>query len=202
MSQLRPDPSEIDPFDEHARREFVKAYCDLQSHEDEDVELWYCMARESIAKKIHGQGDIEVGHLFFEYMVDYDIWVDTLYDSDEICTPPAWPWEQKPLPSDMSQGPSNIYRQWRIDNGHPARPQQTPATAPVQEIASDDKADTAAPASVHEKDTEEALEPNKVSELEGQNQRLKQQLKQSNDLVQLLQKHNAELVQRILELNQ
>ncbi|SCO87871.1 uncharacterized protein FRV6_11998 [Fusarium oxysporum] len=78
-----------------------------------------------VCKHYHEQrGQIEVPSVYFEYVVDKTMWKNIFKPLGGGATP-AWPWEKGPEADDMSDGMSNVYREWRIENGLPiATPQQ------------------------------------------------------------------------------
>ncbi|KAG6985608.1 hypothetical protein FocnCong_v004618 [Fusarium oxysporum f. sp. conglutinans] len=70
-----------------------------------------------VCKHYHEQrGQIEVPSVYFEYVVDKTMWKNIFKPLGGGATP-AWPWEKGPEADDMSDGMSNVYREWRIDNG-------------------------------------------------------------------------------------
>jgi len=94
-----------------------------------------------VCKHYHEQrGQIEVPSVYFEYVFDKTMWknicrllvlITSVHTNLTIVKPlgggatPAWPWEKGPEADDMSDGISNVYREWRIENGLPiATPQQ------------------------------------------------------------------------------
>ncbi|KAF5668068.1 hypothetical protein FHETE_5334 [Fusarium heterosporum] len=207
-----PDPTKIDPCDINARRAFIEAYFkDDGRFVPADLERRYIYSVKGMAQRFHDAGFLEVSHPYFEYMVDQGVWVQSFAALKNTSLGRPWPWGAKPSISiQRSQVFSQAYRQWRIDNGHPVKPQPTPTAAPVQEIASNDNADTAAPTSAISGDTDKAPEPGmrrleleaQLKQLAERNQKLEKQLEQSNRLVQLLGKQNLELSQQVMELSQ
>ncbi|KAH7262915.1 hypothetical protein BKA59DRAFT_449132 [Fusarium tricinctum] len=120
----RPDASKVNPFNENARRHYILAY--FQADGLFSAKLHgepYQKAVDIIANKVNDQGDVKVGHLFFEYMVDATIWKHTFLQAEATGMAPAWPWpQQKPVAHDMSKGISVTYWNWRFTNGLPNEP--------------------------------------------------------------------------------
>ncbi|KAH7220596.1 hypothetical protein BKA60DRAFT_540282 [Fusarium oxysporum] len=115
--------SDIDPFDEGARRVLMTAYFQSKglysaAKTEERYEYWV----GHVARCIHIKENVtQIGHLYFEFAVDQAIWEETFYNNGAtpINMAPRWPWPEEPRHHDMSQNLSLRYRQWRIDNNLP-----------------------------------------------------------------------------------
>ncbi|KAF5600433.1 hypothetical protein FPANT_2448 [Fusarium pseudoanthophilum] len=112
--------SDIDPYDEDARRQWIINYLKAEGvYHQSSYEASYDNCVEEVAKSISDHdGFTRVGHLYFEYHVDRVMWQETFNESEDGMTP-EWPWSESPNPNDMSQGLSHMYRQWRIDYHQP-----------------------------------------------------------------------------------
>ncbi|KAF9772307.1 hypothetical protein IL306_009971 [Fusarium sp. DS 682] len=113
-----PKASEVNPFDEDARHEWIVAYLKAKGPYIEDkINEKYQASVDAITRKIHNSNVTQVGRLFFEYYVGEAIWMKTFQNRKRINQTPDWPWTEKPQACDMSQGISLKYRQWRLDEG-------------------------------------------------------------------------------------
>ncbi|KAG5829895.1 hypothetical protein H9Q74_000048 [Fusarium xylarioides] len=112
--------SDIDPFDEDARRLWIIIYLKAEGvYRESSQESSYEQRVEEVAKSISDHDRFtRVGHLYFEYHVDKAMWQKTFGNHGHDTTP-KWPWSHSPNPNDMSQGLSQMYRQWRIDHRLP-----------------------------------------------------------------------------------
>ncbi|KAG4283175.1 hypothetical protein FPRO06_09848 [Fusarium proliferatum] len=108
--------SDIDPFDEDARRQWVISYLRAEGVYDGSIlEASHQQREEEVARSISVDEQVtQVGHLYFEFHVDKAVWQKTFKDRGQAMAP-EWPWPESPNLNDMSQGLSMGYRQWRID---------------------------------------------------------------------------------------
>ncbi|RKL48326.1 hypothetical protein BFJ70_g2684 [Fusarium oxysporum] len=120
------DPTNVPRPENMERRVYIDQYIqrfhsDLVPQIEEKRKASYPI----VCKFYHEQrGQIEVPSVYFEYTVDKTMWKNIFKPLGHGATP-AWPWEKGPKPDDMSDGMSNVYREWRIENGLPiAMPQQ------------------------------------------------------------------------------
>ncbi|KAI7770532.1 hypothetical protein LZL87_002903 [Fusarium oxysporum] len=109
--------SEVNSFDEDDRWAWIVDYLKEDGRYFEDkLHETYKESTDRVAKRVHDQGATQVGHLFFEFMVDETFWTLAFQDVGRLGNAPNWPWPERPTHRDMSQGLSLRYRQWRIDN--------------------------------------------------------------------------------------
>ncbi|CVL00512.1 uncharacterized protein FMAN_09931 [Fusarium mangiferae] len=120
------DPSEVNPFDEKARIQWLSAYLRADEHyyEKRLIER-YRLAVKVVSAKLHekateqGIEAHDVGRVFFEYFVDKTVWMDIYKPAAKIDLAPGWPWKENPDSKDMSEGSSLKYRAWRVENNLP-----------------------------------------------------------------------------------
>ncbi|EXL47956.1 hypothetical protein FOCG_10462 [Fusarium oxysporum f. sp. radicis-lycopersici 26381] len=141
------DPSEVNPFDEKARRQWLSAYLEADGRYVEKLlSERYRSAVNAVGAKVHekakdqGHEAHDVGKVFFEYLVDRTVWWDCYKHVAKLGQAPAWPWQDIPGSTDMSEGSSLRYRTWRLENNLPvpedlvadptARPAQQAHVAP------------------------------------------------------------------------
>lgn len=146
------DPSEVNPFDEKARIQWLSAYLRADKHyyEKRLIER-YRLAVKAVSAKLHekateqGIEAHDVGRVFFEYFVDKTVWMDicefisraiwttlTIFTDKPVARiglAPDWPWKENPDSKDMSEGSSLKYRSWRVENNLPVP--ETPVADPT-----------------------------------------------------------------------
>ncbi|KAM0241330.1 hypothetical protein ACHAPO_002137 [Fusarium lateritium] len=129
------DPVKINPHDEAARRNYLVAYTTARGLFDKErLERRYSEAVVALSNDLHSKGARQVGHLFFEYMVDHIIW-DDMFKCPMKIGPvvPKFPWGNRPGTNDHSQGISTTYKRWRLKNGHNVPP-DVPVSLPKDSI--------------------------------------------------------------------
>ncbi|KAM0299479.1 hypothetical protein HYE67_007669 [Fusarium culmorum] len=124
------DPTKIDPRNEDARRDYIVAYFKAVGLLDlERLNRRYTSAVSGLNNKLHSKNALEVGHLFFEYMLDLAIWNDAFKAAGRVAL--KFPWDQTPKTNDYSKGISIVYREWRLKNGYKV-PQETSVSVPAK----------------------------------------------------------------------
>ncbi|KAF5665051.1 hypothetical protein FDENT_12701 [Fusarium denticulatum] len=136
------DPSEVNPFDEKARIQWLSAYlrADGRYNEKRLIER-YRLAVKAVGAKAHalateqGIETHDVGKVFFEYHVDKTVWLDIYKAAATIGRATDWPWKEMPDSKDMSEGSSVTYRAWRVENNLPVPefPVPDPTAPPTQQ---------------------------------------------------------------------
>ncbi|CEI38631.1 hypothetical protein FVEN_g4814 [Fusarium venenatum] len=127
------DPTKVSPHDEAARRDYLVAYIKtIGLFDKEHLERRYSKAVVALSNDLHSRGARQVGHLFFEYMVDHIIWDDMFKCATKTGhVVPRFPWDNMPKTNDHSQGISTTYKKWRLKNGHDVPP-DVPVSLPTR----------------------------------------------------------------------
>ncbi|KAF5533450.1 hypothetical protein FMEXI_11832 [Fusarium mexicanum] len=79
---------------------------------------WVKASREANEEKyctrLQHEGHLEVGHVYFEYLIDYGVWCNILSNAKVPYDDHPWPVERStwPSPKDLSRGVSRFYQGW------------------------------------------------------------------------------------------
>ncbi|KIL95572.1 hypothetical protein FAVG1_00309 [Fusarium avenaceum] len=111
------DHSKVNPNNVGERRQHMQA---VFSHLGLSFkEKWRQQAEDTVCKLLHDSGFHKSSIAWFEWETDKVLWTGILKKNKVQDPAFKWPWDQKPDVSDLRDGFSSVYREWRTSRGLP-----------------------------------------------------------------------------------